>query len=213
MTLYLVRHGNTFGPGEPVLRVGRNEDLPLVEKGLAQAHAVAAALERMEAEPVAVYASALQRVRVSADIVVSDLGLAIVPTIDDRLAEVDYGSWGGLTDDAIAEHFGRDVLDAWNNDGIWPPDGHWGESEADVRGRVSAFARAVLAGHDPFEDVVVISSNGTLRYFLDLVTDEASMPEPAQRKMKTGYMSRLDGNAERLTVRYWNRKPDELALD
>ena len=26
MTLHLVRHGNTFGPGDTVVRVGRNEE-------------------------------------------------------------------------------------------------------------------------------------------------------------------------------------------
>lgn len=210
MRLFLVRHGNTFGPGDPIIRVGRNEDLPLVAKGLDQAHAVAAAFARTGVRPAAVYCSPLQRIRVSAEIVIADLGLNQDPVIDDRLAEIDYGAWGGLTDDEIAERFGRDVLDAWNADGIWPPAGQWGESEDAVRGRVHGFGREVLARHDAGDDVVVVSSNGTLRYFLDLVGDTASLPEPAQRKMKTGFVSCLDGDAETLTVRTWNRDPATL---
>lgn len=212
MTLYLIRHGNTFGSGDPIIRVGRNEDLPLVDKGLEQAHAVAAALQRTGVRPAAVYCSTLQRTKVSADIVIADLGLDLDPIVDDRLAEIDYGAWGGLTDDAIADRFGRDVLDAWNNDGVWPPAGQWGESEDAVRGRVHAFGRMVLDKHSAADDVVIISSNGTLRYFLDLVPDTATVPAPAQRKMKTGFVSRLDGDAAGLTVRYWNRDPAGLSV-
>ena len=42
--LLLVRHGNTFSPGDRVSWVGRGEDLPLVESGRAQASALGATL-------------------------------------------------------------------------------------------------------------------------------------------------------------------------
>jgi len=211
VTLYLVRHGNTFGPGDTVVRVGRNEDLPLVAKGLDQAHAVAAALRRAGAHPSAVYCSHLRRTTVSAEIVIADLDLALEPIVDDRLAEIDYGAWGGLTDDAVAAQFGQDVLDAWNAEGVWPPAGQWGEREDEVRGRILDFGRTVLARHAASEDVVIVSSNGTLRYFLDLVSDPAATPEPGQRKMKTGAVSCLDSDGGRVTVRFWNRDPASVA--
>ncbi len=36
VTLYIVRHGNTFEPDEPPRRIGRRTDLPLVESGRAK---------------------------------------------------------------------------------------------------------------------------------------------------------------------------------
>ena len=46
MDILFARHGNTFGPGDKVVWVGRETDLPLVEKGLAQAEAAGQALVR-----------------------------------------------------------------------------------------------------------------------------------------------------------------------
>ena len=42
--ILLARHGNTFGPGDRIVWVGAQEDLPLVEKGEEQARALGNAL-------------------------------------------------------------------------------------------------------------------------------------------------------------------------
>jgi probable phosphoglycerate mutase len=208
MRLFLIRHGNTFAPGEPVLRVGRHEDLPLVEKGLEQAHANAAALRRMGASPACVYASSLQRARVCGEIILEGLGLNGEPSVDDRMMEIDYGAWGGLTDAEITSRFGPEQLAAWNDNGVWPPEGVWGESEAEVRGRVRSFINDLIGRHAPDADIVIVSSNGVLRFALDLVPGCAL--DEAARKMKTGNMGLVvwDGNA--FAVEFWNRKPDDL---
>jgi len=39
--LFIVRHGNTFDPGDTVTRVGARTDLPLSSSGRAQADALA----------------------------------------------------------------------------------------------------------------------------------------------------------------------------
>ena len=51
--LLLVRHGNTFGPGDAVTWVGAREDLPLVESGEAQARMRASAGHPQPTSPVA----------------------------------------------------------------------------------------------------------------------------------------------------------------
>ena len=40
VSLYLVRHGNTFGAGDTPYYVGSKTDLPLTEEGIAQARKV-----------------------------------------------------------------------------------------------------------------------------------------------------------------------------
>ena len=208
MRLFLIRHGNTFAPGEPVLRVGRHEDLPLVEKGLEQAHANAAALRRLGVMPACVYASSLQRARRCGEIILEDLGLDSEPTVDDRMMEIDYGAWGGFTDEDIAARFGPDQLAAWNEHGIWPPDGVWGEGEAQVRGRVRNFISELTNRHAPDDDIVIVSSNGVLRFALNLVP--GCTFNEAARKMKTGNMGLVVWDGDAFAVEFWNRKPDEL---
>ena len=67
--LLFARHGNTFGPGDKVVWVGRETDLPLVDKGLEQAAAAADALKRKGLIPDAIYCASLQRTRRFATIV------------------------------------------------------------------------------------------------------------------------------------------------
>ncbi|RZM31807.1 MAG: hypothetical protein EOP67_31055, partial [Sphingomonas sp.] len=40
LSVFIVRHGNTFAPGEPARRIGAATDLALVESGIAQADAL-----------------------------------------------------------------------------------------------------------------------------------------------------------------------------
>ncbi len=208
LRLYCIRHGNTFAPGAPVLRVGRNEDLPLVERGIEQAHACAAALARLGERPRIVYAGPLLRTRRCGDIIVADLGLAAGPVIDERLTEIDYGVWGGLTDEEIVRRFGPERLAAWNERGEWPPDGVWGDTEAGVRARVRGFAGEAVRGGAAGQSVVIVSSNGTLRFFLELAA--GSTLAEGDRKMKTGHMGRLDWDGRSFSVQFWNAGPQTL---
>ena len=59
--LLLVRHGNTFAPGDRIVWVGKGEDLPLVESGRAQAEALAAALHAAGWRPTAAVSGGLRR--------------------------------------------------------------------------------------------------------------------------------------------------------
>ena len=77
-TLLFARHGNTFGPGDKVVWVGRETDLPLVEKGLEQAAAAAEALRRTDLIPDAIYCASLQRTRRFAAIVAEASSVAPV---------------------------------------------------------------------------------------------------------------------------------------
>jgi broad specificity phosphatase PhoE len=99
--IYLVRHGQT-----EMNRAGRFQgrlDSPLTPLGEAQARRVGARLKAVAAElggDWVIEASPLGRTRRTAELIGESLGLP-VRRYDQRLAEVDFGSWEGLTRDEI----------------------------------------------------------------------------------------------------------------
>jgi len=209
--LLLFRHGNTFGPGDPVIRLGRNEDLPLVASGEAQARTAADALAARAVRPAAVYTSPLKRARRFAEIVATGVG-ASAPVVDERLNELDYGAWSGLTDEAIAARFGQDALDAWNKRGIWPEGAGWGEGEAAVTTRLAAFAADALRRHGPIGTVLAVSSAGTLRYALAALVPEeyARLRAAGGLKIGTGRAVRMRHDGRAWALADWNAAPEAL---
>jgi len=89
--LYLIRHGQTAWNVEEVFR-GR-ADVPLDERGRAQARATASVLA---SQPLAaVYSSPLQRAVLTARPIAEARGLAV--EVDERLTDLDFGEWQGKT--------------------------------------------------------------------------------------------------------------------
>jgi broad specificity phosphatase PhoE len=201
------RHGNTFGPGDPVVRLGRNEDIPLVESGMAQAHAAADALAAAGIRPVRIATSPLMRARQFAGILAERLG-GPPPSVDVRLNELDYGHWSGLTDAAIAERFGAPALDAWNRFGVWPTDAGFGEDADAVKARCASF------GADATDGIVVaVSSAGTLRYLLAALDADAYARACRDGRLKfgTGAAARFVRAAGTWRCTAWNVPPAALA--
>ena len=174
-TLHLCRHGNTFGPDDPVVWVGRGQDLPLVPSGRAQAEALAQTLKAEEAIPDLIYCSSLRRTKEFACILQSHLAPACPVIAHSHLDELDYGQWGGLSSEEIADRFGQHVLDAWEKDALFPKadQGAWGDTESSIMRRIRDFLQDLnqdcQALPTPPQHVMVISSNGLLRFFLHLV--------------------------------------------
>ena len=135
--LLLVRHGNTFGPGDRVSWVGRGEDLPLVESGRAQARALGATLRAAGWSPTAAVSGALAR---QTEHLAIATGGAPAPRVDERLDEVDYGAWGGLTTAEIEERFGAESVAAWNERSEVPTGAGWPEDRRDLEAARTPFA-------------------------------------------------------------------------
>ncbi|MEO1697833.1 MAG: histidine phosphatase family protein [Planctomycetota bacterium] len=205
--LLLVRHGNTFGPGDRVVWVGAGEDLPLVEKGREQARALGHALERLGWTPDAAVSSALVRQREHLEIAAA----AEVPrSVDARLGELDYGAWGGRTTDELVAEFGADEVAAWNERSEWPAAGAWPESRGEVHARVRSFADDVARGALGAR-VLACSSNGLLRWFLELVPGAFEDARIEGRlKVRTGGACLLRFADGAWSVGFWNVAPDGL---
>jgi probable phosphoglycerate mutase len=206
--ILVVRHGNTFGPDDKVVWVGRRSDMPLVAKGLEQAHAVAAGLKAAGLTPSCAISGNLKRTRVSADIVAAELGITD-RRIDGRLDEVDYGQWEGKSTEEIQAIPGHAALiEGWQKSDIWPEGAGWGCTRAEVVGALASLLADMAAGHGGALPLLV-SSNGVLRFAPEVL--KASVPEGTTLQLKTGRMGVLDRSGEDWRVVAWNLDPSRLA--
>ena len=204
--LLFARHGNTFGPGDKVVWVGRETDLPLVEKGLQQAAAAAEAFKRKDLIPDVIYCASLQRTRRFAEIVADALGLC-APVVDGRLDELDYGAWAGRSNDEIlaADPGAAAAMEAWNSADIWPAQGAWVSQRETVMAALREFAEdcLVLGRH---QRPLVVSSNGTLRFLPRLLLEKtAQLPS---FKMRTGHLGLIARRNGETRLGTWDQSPE-----
>jgi broad specificity phosphatase PhoE len=157
--ILLVRHGNTFAPGDRVVWVGARSDLPLVPKGLEQARLFGEAVRGSGLAVGPLRAGPLRRTR---DFVREAFGVAA--EIDDRLIEIDYGKWEGRTSDEIAVEIGKEPVEAWSQRGVWPRLSSWKPGVDQIEANVAQVVADLLALSEPTIPVVC-TSQGILKFF------------------------------------------------
>jgi len=207
MNIIFSRHGNTFEPNTPAVWVGCESDLPLVEAGIEQAKTFAKALSQSGIKIDAVYCGPLKRTLSYAQIILKELQSNLTPIVDLRLSELNYGGWAGLTNQQIGEKYGIEMLENWEKHCKWPLN-VWKSSEPIVREEVVSFANDLVTRHKKDDVILVISSNGKLRYFLSLIPGEFEERVKTESvKIKTGNVCRFAFVDDKWKVNYWNRPP------
>jgi probable phosphoglycerate mutase len=151
--LLLIRHGETGWNAEQ--RVQGHLDVPLSERGIAQAQRLAEwlATERLHA----VYSSDLQRARVTAEIIAAGRS----PVIQEpRVREATFGSFQGLSAPEIEAAFPEEYR-AWRRDSLRhrPPGG---ETLEDLQVRCMAALADLLPKHGG-QTVAVVAHGGPVR--------------------------------------------------
>lgn len=210
MKIIFSRHGNTFLSSHQAVWVGCADDVPLVDSGKEQAKALARALVKSATILNAVYCGALQRTAMYANIVLHEIQSNLQPVIDCRLNELDYGKWSGLNKQQICEQFGAEELKAWERYSIWPTQGDWGSSEGMVRAEAASFMAYLVKNHQPNDTVLVVSSNGRLRYFLTVIPGEFERRAKTKSfAVKTGNISQLSYLHDQWSLDYWDMIPSE----
>jgi probable phosphoglycerate mutase len=209
--ILLVRHGNTFEDGTPVVRVGSRSDIPLTAKGLAQAATFAEAVRGSGIAVGPFLSGPLRRTRTFIA-----HGFGFVPRTDDRLCEIDYGSWEGRTDADIAATAGADTLEAWNRRCIWPAGQGWSPDPDTLERGAGALARELAAGDGRIVPVLC-SSQGILRYFAKLdagwfAAAVAAAVAAARLGVATGACCGITLAPSSVRVDFWNRKPEAAQL-
>ena len=150
MRAIIVRHGNTFAPGEPPRRIGARTDLPLVESGRLQAQALAEGFKGMQFDRC--LASPLRRTQETAAIIAPYLR----PEPAIWLREIDHGPDEGLSETEVIARVGARALADWDVHALPPPG--W---IVDASARVAAW-RAFFAGATG--TVLLVTSNGAARF-------------------------------------------------
>ena len=202
MRLLFARHGNTFGPADPVVWVGAGTDLPLVEKGIAQAHAAAKYLADHDLRPTTVFAATLQRTSQFAGIVCQDLGLP-APQTDARLNEIHYGRWEAATTEQItADPARKSALEGWQKSDIWPDALGWQTTQQQVVDALSSLLAELQTGSAK-DQPLIVSSNGILRFAPRIL----GIASASSYQLKTGALGCVDRTETGWNVRFWGGTP------
>ena len=202
--LLIVRHGNTFDPGDTVRRVGARTDLPLSRSGKAQANTLARHFAVQGQNFEKIFAAPLKRTQQTAEAIRrATSGPALTPA--PNLKEIDYGPDEGAREEDVLARIGQEALDRWEADAI-PPPGWIVDPPLLIHSWRTFFAECgKLDG-----PILAVTSNGVARFALDAAT---SKPNGAARKLKTGAYGvvNLSATGDARVVE-WNRRPNSSEL-
>jgi broad specificity phosphatase PhoE len=201
--LVLFRHGNTFESGETPVWVGARTDLPLTEEGEKQAETAALYVRRETGGAAAAVAGPLRRTLRFAEIIGKRAGIPV--SVDERLREIDYGLWEGLSGAEIKSRFGTEKLEAWENEGAWPDGMGWSPPFDVLLERLRDFLREqkerLQAASAP---LLAVTSNGVLRMIHRIITGQTA---GAAAKVGTGRFCVLIPEGGGWKIETWNGKP------
>lgn len=159
MRLILVRHGETDLTASG--RYSGRGDVPLSERGQAQAKAVAARVAGLAPSVAAVLTSPLSRCTATARFIADAVGQPPV-TVEADLVECDFGEWEGLTFEEVRRRWPYE-LDRWLGSAAIGPPG--GESFRAVADRVRRLVTRIRARF-PGRTVVIVSHVSPIKVLL-----------------------------------------------
>ena len=149
---FLVRHGETAWNDEG--RAQGQSDTPLNARGRAQAELTATRFEPLEFE--AAYSSDLQRVSLTAEIVLRARGMPF--TEMKSLREKGFGEWEGLTFAEVERDHPSMFTRLFDEDVDFAPPG--GESDSDLYARMQSAAKELFAKHADSEGNILVAGHG-----------------------------------------------------
>ena len=199
--IVFVRHGNTFKKGDVLLRVGSRTDLDLVEseKGTKAGQYIA----KQGYEINAIYSGPLKRHIQTASLIAKQVNISPDDIcIAEALNELDYGSHDGMPEEEVINLVGEQALKNWDETATPPPE--WNVDVDNIKGNLSAFLQMIIQHHQG-EDVVVVTSNGLLRFLPFIIGAEATT---LTLKVATGGIVELQSTGSwGWKVKTWGVKP------
>ncbi|OEF97985.1 histidine phosphatase family protein [Desulfuribacillus alkaliarsenatis] len=168
MQLILVRHGETEWN-----RLGKyqgHSDIALNDKGREQARMVGSWMlnwqRGQQTEVLAIYTSDLARAIETGDVIRRMLGISNNNIFqDDRIRELSFGLWEGLTFTEVYENY-REQFDCWYNDTqmVKIPGG---ESIADMTQRSLELLKNLATDNKIDGTIIVVTHGGTIKALLN----------------------------------------------
>lgn len=214
-SLFLVRHATTEA-SQAGVNLGQRTDAPLTPDGRSLAEqtgrSLAAELEALPRGEVSVVSSPARRCRQTAEAIAGVLGVETASIrIDDRLWEIDYGEWEGLSE-ADCRQRDPDLRRAWEED-PYATATPGGESGSEVAARAFAAMAPIedLLASDRGRIAVVVTHNHVVRLRL---TALLGMPMSEYRRRvqaDPGAYSLVTFSSDGASIRRVNAQPAELA--
>ena len=203
--LIIARHGNTFEDGEEPRRVGIRTDLPLTDKGRAQAMAIGRWLKSHPPLPAAIFCGRLSRVRNTAALAMAGAGLALHIQPDAMFNEIDYGPDENRPEADVAKRLGEKALKDWEERAI-PPSG-WHANPGIIISDWKNFAARLSSDYDGCT-ILAVTSNGIARFAPYITGDFEGFRKKYPLKIGTGAVCVLEGDKGKWAVRQWNLRPE-----
>jgi 2,3-bisphosphoglycerate-dependent phosphoglycerate mutase len=201
--ILIARHGNTFDPGDKVVRVGLNTDLHLSSSGKLQAQQLGLALKDNPAPISAVYTSCLFRTIETAKIALRTANIDLPILQNSIFNELDYGPDEGKTETEVIARIGEEALQDWENLAIVPP-GWLVDPDKVIRNWFN-FAHEIELSF-PQQTVLVVTSNGIARFAPYITGDFFNFTQKYKIKLATGAMASLSSTNDGWEVDYWGNK-------
>ena len=191
--LLLVRHGETSANVDQVWH--GHTDTPLTELGEQQAASLAQYFHHYLPDAKVIYASPLQRARITAEHIAEATGLSV--RLDPRLMEFGVGDWEGRSFDDLRGELG--FFHGMMTDEYHRAPG--GESRHEVTRRFVDAVEEFRSRH-PGEDLVVVAHGVAIAFALSHWLDQDSANWVSYRVANTS-VTAID--LERAEVEYLNR--------
>jgi broad specificity phosphatase PhoE len=194
--ILLARHGQTLSNTEG--RWQGHQDGQLSDVGRRQAKLLGGAFPEVDA----IYASPLSRAADTAGEIAGSQELDIV--YDDRLKEICFGEWEGMTSAEIAVAYPDESVDFFNGKDM--PRGRTGETFIQVRKRIRESLEDITSRH-PGETVGVVSHGGITRAW---VTEVLGMPYESRDRVSilgNTAFARLAFGRRGPSIVSWNLSP------
>lgn len=207
--IIIARHGNTFKKGETPTRVGARTDLSLVEEQ--RGRSIGKFLYEHDLIPDIIYASPLKRAKQTAELAIEEMHIDKRIINLDSFTEIDYGPDENKTEEEVMRRLGngnldagKKIIDAWDKEAIVPYG--WLVNPKAIINTWENFANNFEHIH---KTVLIVTSNGIIRFAPYLTGDFASFSEKHAIKVSTGGVCifEKEDNERHWDCVEWNIKP------
>lgn len=205
--LLIARHGNTFGPGDVVRRVGIT-DLPLVDSGLLQGRMLGEYLKQYHLIPDVIFTSKLKRAVQTAEQAQSAMHTNHPIETLSIFNEIDYGVDENQPEEKVIARVGADALAAWESKAQVPTG--WKVDPLEIIKNWQDFSVRLMQEHAG-KTILVVTSNGIARFAPYLTGDFEAFTAQNSIKISTGALCIFEQvpPLEVWKCMQWNIKPQK----